>query len=261
MSEKVFPPLFVLCLFLTIPSESVPSEPSVVGTWELERVDGVQPADLPPWGYPRVVVDFSPNGRLEARWPGEASEPKASQYEVGEDWLVGWMGLSNDFETPRRLAFPATGWMELTFPEGFVATFRATDGTAKRAGDCAFFTVMGHDYDPEQVALHKRAMFDFQSGAVPPELHGAWRAQMGQADEGAVEIDLTLSEREASFEVRSLDTPRQVLVDATGWAETSGGFLRTPAMACGAVQHYTLSNGVLQLTTSAEPPLRLGKAE
>jgi len=147
----------------------------------------------------------------------------------------------------------------LTFPEGFVATFRRLPDDAVFEPGCVFFTVVGHDYDPDQVARYKRAMFQFQPEPVPDELRGVWRAQMGRAEEGSVEIELTIDESAARFLVRSLEPPRDVLLDLEAPIEVSGDFLRSRTLACGAVHHFSLTDGVLQLTVSDEPPLRLGK--
>lgn len=255
---------FVPLLLLVTSAARLPAatgRPELLGTWELERIDGVEPADAPPSGYQNLVVRFSADGRMRFWYPGDESGASEGPYAVADGQLHGWMGLSNDLDTPRRVETPAEGWLEISFPDGFVATFRKADADRDLTPHCVFFTVVGRDYDAEQVRRFKEAMFRFRPQPVPPELLGAWQAQMGQAGYGSVDLRIEIDASAARFVLRSLEPAEEVLSDDREPLEVSGSFLRSRALSCGAVQRYAVVNGVLELTASAERPLRLGRQE
>lgn len=234
----------------------------LAGTWELVRVDGVKPQDVPPGNYyPKLIVELDGAGRSRHWYVGENGQPTEGTYSVRHGKFSGWLSLSNDFETPRPLTVPADGWMELAYPDGFVATFHRIASVEDVESGCAFFTVVGSDYDAEQVARLKEATFHFKPEPVPQRLIGRWKAVRGAADQGSVELDLTLGAESAHLVVRSLDPPTGTILDAEGSLEVSGDYLRSSALACGAVHHVSLEGGVLELVNSDEPPIRLGPAK
>jgi len=216
---------------------------------------------VPPSGYGNLIVNFSKDGQLKAWFPGQTADATEGEYSTRDGELRGWMGLSNDFHTPRPIGFPADGWLELGFPDGFVATFRRVAQAEPIEPGCAFFTVKGHDFDAEQVARSKRALFAFQPEAIPAVLQGTWRAQTGHPYEGSMEVELAIDHGMARFTVRSLDAPGEVILDRTAPIEVAGDFLRTQAIACGGLHSYSVNDGVLELTASDEPPLRMGRVK
>ncbi len=238
-----------------------PERADLVGTWELERVDGVAPADAPPAGYRNLVVQFSADGRLRYGYPGDASGAATGPYSLRNGELHGSMGLSNDLDSPRKVETPAKGWLELTFPDGFVATFRKADESREITPHCVFFTVAGRDYDPDQVRRFKDGMFHFRPEPVPSELQGVWQAQMGQSGEGAVALRLEIDSASARFVLRSVEPVEETLLDDKEPLEVSGDLLRSRALSCGAVQQFSVVNGVLELRANTERPLRLGRQE
>lgn len=240
--------------------------PDIQGTWELVRVDGLRPADVPPGGYyPKLIVKLGEDGESKYWFTGEEDQPSNGTFSIEDGKLCGWLSLSNDLDTPRPLELPAEGWMELTYPEGFVATFRRVSPDEEIEPGCAFFTVVGYDYDAEQVARLKEAMFHFQPEPVPAELIGRWTAQQGNPQMRSVEFDLTIRDDRAHLIVRSLDSDLGsadgIIVDTEGPLEVSGEFLRSSALACGSVHHFSLDDGILEMSNSAEPAFRLGPVE
>jgi len=249
------------CLLCCVSPAFAAEPPGLTGTWELVRVDGLKPQDVPPGGYfPKLVVELGDSGRLRYWFVGQEDQARERTYSIRDGKFSGWLSLSNDLDTPRTLDVPADGWMELSYPEGFVATFHRISSLDEIESGCAFFTVAGYDYDADQVARLKEATFHFQPEAVPQDLIGRWSAVRGSADQGSVELDLTLGADSAHLVVRSLDPPGGILLDAQGSLEVSGPHLRSSALACGAVHHYSLAGGVLEMVNSAEPPIRLGPA-
>ncbi len=234
----------------------------LVGTWELVRVDGLKPRDVPPGDYfPKLIVELGEGGRMKYWTVGEQGKPSEGTYSIRKGKFDGWLGLSNDLDTPRPLTVPSDGWMELSYPDGFVATFHRIASPQDVHSGCAFFTVAGYDYDAQQVARLKEATFHFRPEPVPPRLIGKWQAVRGSADQGSVELDLTLRADSAHLVVRSIDPPTGTLLDAEGSLEVSGEYLRSSALACGAIHHLSLDGGVLELVNSAEPPIRLGPVQ
>jgi hypothetical protein len=174
-------------LLLALPLQIHAGQPStLVGTWEMVRVDGVEPRDIPPWRFLNMLVEFGADGVVERWTPGEKGDARGGRYVWSEtdSTLVGWIGLSNDVETPRAIRFDGGDWLEITLPEGYVATFERID-TAPTEARCIFFTIVGQNHDPEFVRDVKKRLFAFRPEVAPAGLAGTWINTLDTESDGA----------------------------------------------------------------------------
>lgn len=240
MKNKTLACLLVLLTAFLQLSGAAPS--TIVGTWEMVRADGVSPRDIPPWGFANLVVEFDADGQVRRWLPGEEDDSRSASYEysAAESTLVGWIGLSNDVDSPRRVRFEHDDWLEITLPEGFTATFRRVDRTPDEAR-CIFFTIEGQNHDPEQVRRIKTQLVRFRPGPTPPGLDGTWTHVLSDDEEGTWESTLRIRDGVATMTVRSLDDPDMPAQERGGPLEVAGNLLRTPALYCGALTSFELT--------------------
>ncbi|MBW3566216.1 MAG: hypothetical protein KY459_16025 [Acidobacteria bacterium] len=241
----------LLLLLLMLVLQAMPAaatEASIVGTWELVQVDGVHPRDVPPWGYRNLIVDFGSNGLARFWFVGEESQKGASPYAINDGAFRGWLGLSNDPETPRPIRFFDSDWFEIRLPEGFVAAFRRVEEVSRIPDRCVYFTVAGETFDAAAAARSRRIRRELRPGDIPPALIGSWTADVENETEGSWRLVLVISGDSITLSVSSLDYPEIPVNETTAAVATSSEYLWSDALACGAPHAYRFSGESLVLS-------------
>lgn len=253
---------FLLVLSLvssSLAAAQAPEESPLLGRWEMVRVDDVHPRDIPPYGFANLLVEFKPDGTVESWLPGRKEEAEPEPYSLEGSKLTAWLGLSNDLESPRPIKFHGTEWFEITIPEGSTSIFkRSEDPTVDIR--CIYFTTVGGGLDSSEISESKERLFRFRPGKIPSGLVGTWKSEISDESEGDYEITLQIAEGSATTTVRSLefpDIPPNVL---KGPIQVSDGYLQTPAIFCGALSSFTLTEATLVVQPDSSDSLALARA-
>jgi hypothetical protein len=231
-----------------------PTESDLWGVWELVRVDKVKRHDIPPYGYFNILIEFSKGGTVTHWLPGRESAAQENPYSVSNGNLVGWLGLSNDFDTPRPITVFAKEWLEINLPDGFTATFRrVSDGReVPSTPSCVFFTIDDAEYDQAYVSKIKSIMMTFAPSEVPDSLIGTWTVQSPPEAEYHTLVVLTISDSTASFVRTSLDFPDIGAEEQKGLLIVDGEYLISPAVFCGGVTRFSVDKATLSLAPDGE---------
>lgn len=134
----------------------------IVGAWELERYDNINPADEPPAGLVNLTYLFFSDGKSKHFVPGNEDKivygrnnntpyKEFIPFKIEEKKFWGWLGLTNDLYSPRTIRFPTNDEFEINFHDGSIACFkRISDSPNKYPKNkirSVIYTIRGINYN------------------------------------------------------------------------------------------------------------------
>ena len=183
--------VFLLIAFIIIPFPILANnyENLIVGVWELERYDNIQPADTPPAGLTNINYIFYKNGQLKYFNPGEQDNIKYGRgntpyeeyipYKIKGNSFWGWLGLVNDLDGERKIQFMNKDQFTIEYTDKSIATFKRlstnTSKYPKQKLEMRPFTISGHTYNESFVEkVRKEANAPTTGSPFTKTIIGKW---------------------------------------------------------------------------------------